>query len=259
MLRLPCVTATKRLEAAVRIRFDECGADGNVRASALLRYAQDLAWAHSEAAGFDRTWYGRHGLTWLVRCLVIEVVGTASSGAGVTLSTEVTGWRRVWARRRSEVVSAEGSAIAVITTDWVLLGSHGGPVRIPAALVEAFPTPLPEFEPARVSLPETPAAARTGTIVVRRHELDPLGHTNHAVYADWLEEAVAAAGGEVAVGAVPRTLRLEFIRPTAAGTTITSAVWAVPDRGWACRLTDPPDAEVLRAEALAGGGLRLTG
>ncbi len=34
-----------------RVRFDECGPDGLARSSALLRYAQDVAWVHSEQHG----------------------------------------------------------------------------------------------------------------------------------------------------------------------------------------------------------------
>ena len=37
-----------------------------------------------------------------------------------------------------------------------------------------------------------------------------MDHVNNAVYADWLDEAVLAAGGEAAVRAVPRLARLEY-------------------------------------------------
>ena len=239
-----------RIELPVRIRFDECGADGWLRSSALLRYAQDLAWAHSERAGFDRAWYTARGLTWLVRCLALEVRATVTSGATVAVSTEVTGWRRVWARRRSEVVASDGALVAAVTTDWVLLGANGTPMRIPPDILAAFPTPLPDFQPARVELPEPPPDARLGQVTVRRHELDPLGHANHAVYADWVEEAVAAAGGESAVTTVPRTMALEFVRSATAGMPVASATWRLPVDAWACRLTDPSGGELLRAKIL---------
>jgi hypothetical protein len=40
--------------AGYRVRFDEAGPDGNLRTSGVLRYAQDVAWRHSEVLGFDR-------------------------------------------------------------------------------------------------------------------------------------------------------------------------------------------------------------
>lgn len=240
-----------RLELPGRVRFDECGADGWLRSSAALRYAQDVAWAHSEAAGFDRGWYADRGLMWLVRCLGLHVRGTVTSGAVVDVSTEVTGWRRVWARRHSEIRGSTGALLAVVTTDWVLLGASGTPVRIPAEILAAFPAALPDFQPARVELAATPARAHPGRLVVRRHELDPVGHANHAVYADWVEEAVMAAGGESAVTAVPRTMGLEFVRSATAGLAVTSATWREPEGAWACRLTGPSGAELLRARLTA--------
>ena len=51
------------------------------------------------------------------------------------------------------------------------------------------------FALARVALGCTAAAADPGAADVRPQELDPMVHVNNAVYADWLEEAVIAAGG----------------------------------------------------------------
>ena len=91
-----------RIERTYRVRFDEAGADGHLRSSGFLRYAQDLAWIHSESAGFGRDWYSSRGLTWLVRSVELEIVGSVEYGAELTVSTQVIGFRRVWARRRSE-------------------------------------------------------------------------------------------------------------------------------------------------------------
>src|SRR4051812_35975653 len=59
--------------AGYRVRFDEAGPDGRMRTSALLRYAQDVAWRHSEQLGFDRAWYVARGLGWVVRGCELEV------------------------------------------------------------------------------------------------------------------------------------------------------------------------------------------
>ena len=105
----PCRSMTDapsrtRVRRRYRVRFDEAGPDGRLRTSVLLRYAQDLAWFHSAARGFDRAWYAERGLAWLVRAAEVEVLAgrsrwaTSSSG-----TTQVVGWRRVWARRRTDV------------------------------------------------------------------------------------------------------------------------------------------------------------
>ena len=56
-----------RFAASYRVRFDESVPTGTIRTSGLLRYAQDVAWMHSDALGFDRDWYQARSLTWLVR------------------------------------------------------------------------------------------------------------------------------------------------------------------------------------------------
>ncbi len=247
------MTVPVRLELPVRVRFDECGPDGAVRDAALLRYAQDLAWAHSEAAGFTREWYAAHGLIWLARCLELNVLGPAHSSQQLAVSTEVVGWRRVWARRESRVRDASGGAVlATVRTDWVLLGQAGQPVRVPPVIVAAFPTHLPRFEPARVALPPTPSAALRSSLRVRRHEVDALGHANHAVYLDWLEEAVADAGGAEPLARRPRNIGLEYVRPALPELPVSLATWPSGAEAWACRMTDAEGGELLRGELRTG-------
>ena len=97
----------RRIERPYRVRFDEAGPDGELRASGYLRFAQDLAWIHSESAGFGRDWYAERGLTWLVRAIELDVLYGVPYGSELDVSTEVIGFRRVWARRRSEFRSEE--------------------------------------------------------------------------------------------------------------------------------------------------------
>ena len=86
------MTFARRLEHDYRVRFDEAGPDGLLRASGYLRFAQDLAWLHSESGGFGREWYSERGLTWLVRAIELDIVGEVDYGARLTVSTEVIGF-----------------------------------------------------------------------------------------------------------------------------------------------------------------------
>jgi acyl-CoA thioesterase FadM len=249
------VAVPLRIEEPYRVRFDECGADGLARASVHLRWAQDVAWRHSELAGFDRAWYAAQGLTWLVRCLGLELEGTVASADAVTVSTQVVGFRRVWARRVSEVRRAPGrELVATVTTDWVLLGPRGLPVRVPDEILDAFPGRMPDFQPARVSLDEPPAAAAAAVrpLAVRRHELDPMGHVNHAVYLDWLEESIAEAGGERELDARPRRYALEYERSAAPGSAPRAVAWRGADGAWSWLLDDTTGTALARAHFQAG-------
>jgi acyl-CoA thioesterase FadM len=240
------MAVTRRFEADYRVRFDESGADGDLRSSGYLRYAQDLAWRHSEAAGFDRAWYAEHGLLWLVRCIDLEIRGPVANGATLTVSTEVIGWRRVWARRESTFRdAADGRTLANAHIDWVLLNAAGRPARVPDEL-SGFFSDGASFTPGRVDLVEAPENARRARLSVRPQDLDPMAHVNNATYVDYLEEALLQAGEEAVLQHVPRRYRLEYIRPAELGDDLLATSWA-DEGGWALRLSDGAENELLRA------------
>ena len=78
-----------------------------------------------------------------------------------------------------------------------------------------------------------------------------MDHVNNAVYADWLDEQVIAAGGVADVRAIPRLARLEYARAAEAGSAVAAVTWH-GDGGWSCRLTDTAGTELLRARLERG-------
>ncbi len=246
LLHCPCMAVERRFEADYRVRFDESGADGNLRSSGYLRYAQDLAWRHSEAAGFDREWYRRQGLLWLVRCVDLEISDAVPNGDTLTISTEVVGWRRVWARRESTFRDAgDGRPVAKAHIDWVLLNAAGRPARVPDALSRFFSDGA-SFTPAHVKLAEAPGHASRARIGVRALDLDPMAHVNNATYVDYLEEALLHAGEGGVLARVPRRYTLEYVLSAELGDELVATSWA-DEGGWAMRLGDAAGNELLRA------------
>jgi acyl-ACP thioesterase len=232
--------------APYRVRFDEAAPDGLLRTSVLLRYAQDLAWYHSAERGFTRAWYRDRGLTWLARAAEVAVLAEIGVGDELVGTTRVVGWRRVWARRRTDFVDAAGSTVAWTNVDWVLLDARGAPTRVPADFDEHFRAPDATFPLGRVALEVPPDDRATGAIHVRPQELDPMDHVNNAVYADWLDEEVISAGGTAAVRAIPRTIRLEYVRAVDAGSSVVTEAW-VDAGGWSFRVADQSGGDMLRA------------
>ena len=145
--------------APYRVRFDEGGPDGLIRTSVLLRYTQDLAGFHSSSRGFGRSWYAERGITWLVRAAEVWVAGPIAVGTELVGTTVVVGWRRVWARRRTEFHDADGAMVSWVHIDWVLLDDRGAPTRIPQEFDAVFGAPQATFGLARVDLGEVPSAA----------------------------------------------------------------------------------------------------
>ncbi len=250
--------AANGITVPYRVRFDECGPDGNVRTSSLLRYAQDIAWIHSEGLGFTREWYAGRGLAWVVRAAELVILAPVPLGSTLLLSTAPTGFRRVWGRRRTEARLADGELAMWGYTDWVMTDHRGMPGRIPAEFPAAFAVPPGTFEPVRVPLPETPADAAIHRTVVRPQDVDPMGHVNNAAYVDYLEEALIAAGDDArrVLAAVPRRIRLEYAAAAAPESSITGAAWqdgGAASDGWDWRLTDDDGRDLARGQVVRGG------
>lgn len=234
--------------AGYRVRFDEAGPDGAMRISSLLRYAQDIAWRHSERTGFDRAWYAERGLGWVVRGVALELGAPVPMGHALRLSTAVIGHRRIWARRLCECRLATGELAARVTTDWVLLDARGRIVRIPEAFGRAFANP--ELDEDILRVPKvTDAPASELALAVRGRDLDPLDHVNNAVYLDWLLEAREAAG-PTWVAVAPRTLRIEYLASAARGDAVCVELHGTP-AAWTGLIRSAEGVELVRAEGRA--------
>ena len=77
---------------------------------------------------------------------------------------------------------------------------------------------------------------------------------NNAVYADWFDEAVAAAdpdGTEIA-RSLPRRVRLDYALAAEPAERLESVTWR-NGSGWACRIVRAAgEADLLRARIEAG-------
>ncbi|TAK01326.1 MAG: hypothetical protein EPO36_06155 [Chloroflexota bacterium] len=246
----PVAGVDNGFEAGYRVRFDEAGADGLVRTSALLRYAQDIAWRHSEDLGFDRSWYTERGRWWVVRSVELEVLAPVAMGRTLRVATAVIGHRRIWARRRAEFRLADGTLAAVASTDWVIVDDRGRIMRIPPDFGDAFPNIELDADIIRVALPPVSPEACRLTLRVRPQDLDPMGHVNNAVYLDWLEEAVAEAGDAAASTAIPRRIAIEYAASAEPGDMLEAAAWPVDGAGsarWVVLRRQSDGADLVRA------------
>ena len=239
-------TLPMRYAADYRVRFDEATPRGQLRGSALLGYVQDVAWRHSEALGFSRAWYLGKGVAWLVRAVEARLLAPIADGEVVTLTTRLTGSRKVMARRETNVTGAGGELRALVLIDWVMTDGRV-PIRIPVELERAPIDGPGPFAPIRVDLAPASPDASVLRFSPRLRELDPLNHANNGVYLDWLEEAVIAAGadGESAAAGLPRRYRMEYLRPAERGAALVSSAWR-DGPGWAYRLSDDDGADLLR-------------
>jgi len=252
------VDAVRTFEADYRVRFDEAGPDGSLRTSGYMRYAQDVAWRHSDALSFGREWYAERALTWLVRAAELAILEDVPMGTILTARTLVVGMRRVFARRRGEFRLPDGRLAGWVQTDWVMIDGRGALTRIPPIFGDMFGGDSMTGQVGRVALPPAAIETTARRFRVRPQELDPLDHVNNAVYLDWLEEAIldAASDGEGsrAIAMRPRHYRLEFAMAAAADAEIEASAWA-DGRGWSQRVVDAATGtDLFRARLEPGDG-----
>jgi acyl-CoA thioesterase FadM len=249
---------TRSHEATVpyRARFDECGPDALLRTSSLLRWAQDVAWIHSERLGYGREWYADRAMAWVVRGLELTVLGPIPMGTTLAVTTRIGGFRKVMARRTTEFRGpGEGSdpvLLAAATTDWVMTdATRGVPIRYPREFPALFAAPgqltAEGFDPVRVVPVDPPPTSAPRNLIVRPQDADPMRHANNAVYVDWLEESLIGEGMGSVVAAIPRTYRLEYLSAAALGASLEARVWEEERDAVRFRLLDADRRDVLRA------------
>jgi acyl-ACP thioesterase len=248
----------RRIEYEYRVRFDEANGEGWLRPSGLLRYAQDMAWRHSTEAGFDREWYTERGMSWLVRNCKVNISERITYGDVLLVSTEVIGWRYVWARRHSQVRrvdSEHGHAgdgpIATVATDWVLLTMEGRPAKVPPEISRYFSSET-SFTRDRIDLSEPTGPVTTLSTRVRPLDVDPMRHMNNAAYLDMVDDGLAR---------MPEALRLErpdcyrvgYVAPALPGTPIVVDCWVAGEAQVACRISDDAGNELAKVLASRRG------
>jgi acyl-ACP thioesterase len=239
-----------RIVRPYRVRFEEATAAETMRTAIYLAWAADVAWQHSTLLGFGREWYSDRGLFWLVRAARLDVLAPIPTYGEVAVTTEVAGYRRVAARRHSEVRDSAGELLARIEIDWVMTNERGVPTRVPVEFQKFVADVSATFEMLRVALPPAPPDAVEGTFHVRRRDLDPLDHVNNSIYIEYLEEALEVAGQGSLISATPRRYEIDFVATAERGHPLTDRTWPLED-GWAYRLSRDDGAELFRARVTA--------
>ena len=170
------------------VRLADADPDGMLRADGLARMLQDVAtddW--SEVAGDTDD-------TWLVRRTALRRYGARwpKLGEKLELRTFCSGIGAAWAERRTDVLLA-GERVLAAAAIWVPVAPSGRPRRVS----ESFNVVYGEAAggrkvPGRLPAPPVPGPqARVQPWVVRRADLDVVGHVNNAVAWEALVEVAS--------------------------------------------------------------------
>jgi acyl-CoA thioester hydrolase len=241
-----------------QVRHYECNDQGRLYSAVYLQYLQQVAIEASAAAGFSLEWYDAHGTVWVVRKMAIEFLKPAFGGEELEITTWISAFHRVRALREYEVYRVSKAdpdeqsdspllpveatdrqrdektishdsreLIARAQADWVYIDRQTNrPSRIPQEATILF---APESQVALpLHTPDPPVASRVSHQFcsrrwVQHYELDSMVHVNHAVYLNWLEQAVFDACTKIGLpqrylrennmAIVQRRHEVEYFRP----------------------------------------------
>jgi acyl-CoA thioester hydrolase len=120
------------------VRGYELDSNGHVNNAVYLSWAEELATAHAEAAGYGRDWSATRGGGWVVRKTEITYHRPAVYGDEVELTVRVELVRGARAMRRTTISRiGNGELLAEVLTEWVWVRLRDGrPAPAPRELVE---------------------------------------------------------------------------------------------------------------------------
>jgi len=127
------------------VRGYELDSRGHVNNAVYLSWAEEVATAHAEAAGYGREWSERHGGGWVIRRTEITYHRPAVYGDEVELTVTVELVRGARGVRRTAIRRAsDGELFAEVLTEWVWVRLRDGrATQVPAELV-ALAAPVTE-------------------------------------------------------------------------------------------------------------------
>ena len=119
------------------VRGYELDSRGHVNNAVYLSWAEEIATAHAEAAGYGREWSERHGGGWVIRRTEITYHRPAVYGDEVELTVRVELVRGARGVRRTSIRrSADSELFAEVVTEWVWVRlSDGRATQVPRELV----------------------------------------------------------------------------------------------------------------------------
>jgi acyl-ACP thioesterase len=221
--------------------FADCAPSGRVRLDALARWVQDIAYADVADAGLAEA------AAWVVRRSRIRVKRFPRFGETFELTTFCSGFGRMWAERRTDMVStAEHEPAVEGVTLWVHLDRQNWrPIPFTEAEIGVYASAAGGRRvTARLRHPPAPARDGGAPWTFRLTECDIADHVNNAAYWGPLEEELLGGPDPVRIDA-----ELEYRTPAQAG---TASVIGDRNRRWIVGRAGELHASILIRGGLGG-------
>lgn len=165
---------------------------GNAKPGALLRYGQQIATMHAEAAGLNDELYAATHTAYVLAKLALHIDRTPRVDETLTVTTRPERCKRAVNKRITFFYDAAGQQIAVLDSRWVLIDTDKRLIlrKHPEAFNDCWAEDVPFELPMKMvkAAPEDCAPAGEYTATYSRCDMN--GHMNNTRYVDILCDAL---------------------------------------------------------------------
>lgn len=165
---------------------------GNVKPGALLRYGQQIATMHAEAAGLNDELYAATHTAYVLAKLALHIDRTPRVDETLTVTTRPERCKRAVNKRITFFNDAAGRQVAVLDSRWVLIDTDKRLIlrKHPEAFNDCWAEDVPFELPMKMvkAVPEDCAPAGEYTATYSRCDMN--GHMNNTRYVDILCDAL---------------------------------------------------------------------
>ena len=160
---------------------------GNVKPGALLRYAQQIATTHAEAAGLTDEVYTATRTAFVLAKLALHIDRTPRVDEELTLVTQPECCKRAVNKRITHFYDADGAEVAVIDSRWVLIDIDKRIIlrKHPEQFADHWAEDVPFALPMKMTKAAPEACELAGEPVASYSRCDMNGHLNNTRYADY--------------------------------------------------------------------------
>ncbi len=215
-----------------QVGYFSVGADYLLRLSSLLKLFQEAAILHAAARGFGDKEMAEQGLGWVLYRMDLEVFRYPRYQEDLRVVTRLGGRKGFKAYRYFEVLCGEELVASAVSVWFSLDMKSRRPVHVKGVLAQ-------RLFPEGLELPEPPsdewkpvkrfAKGWDMPITTRCADIDTNAHVNNAVYADYLETAIARREG-----ACPRlkTYKIQFNHEITLSTEAVMVALSSEENSW---------------------------
>ena len=165
---------------------------GNAKPGALLRYGQQIATMHAEAAGLNDELYAATHTAYVLAKLALHIDRTPRVDETLTVITRPERCKRAVNKRITFFYDAAGQQVAVLDSRWVLIDTDKRLIlrKHPEAFNDCWAEDVPFELPMKMvkAAPEDCAPAGEYTATYSRCDMN--GHMNNTRYVDILCDAL---------------------------------------------------------------------